>query len=107
MNIHSLTKPSTLTNVNAEENNDNQAEDAQFQQDEFTNPFCTPVREVVESSLRNIGNSNLYTFNQPQDSEYKGLYKLQSNTPPQFEREITEHSNSCKIPQKAQTIVFW
>ncbi|GJZ97878.1 uncharacterized mitochondrial protein-like protein [Tanacetum coccineum] len=29
-NIHSLTKPSTLTNVNAEENNDNQAEDAQF-----------------------------------------------------------------------------
>ncbi|GKD38670.1 hypothetical protein Tco_1258877 [Tanacetum coccineum] len=32
------TEPSTLTHVNAEENNDDQAE--------FTNPFCTPVQEV-------------------------------------------------------------
>ncbi|GJS92594.1 ribonuclease H-like domain-containing protein [Tanacetum coccineum] len=40
-NIHSSTKTSTPTNVNAEENNDNQAEDAQFQHDKFTNPFCT------------------------------------------------------------------
>ncbi|GKD60304.1 hypothetical protein Tco_1297813, partial [Tanacetum coccineum] len=29
-NIHSSTEPSTPTNVNVEENNDNQAEDAQF-----------------------------------------------------------------------------
>ncbi|GKA52109.1 hypothetical protein Tco_0745305, partial [Tanacetum coccineum] len=35
MNNLSSTKTKTLTNVNAEENNDNQAEDAQFQQDEF------------------------------------------------------------------------
>ncbi|GJX04370.1 hypothetical protein Tco_0190286 [Tanacetum coccineum] len=42
-NIQSSTKPTTPTNVNAEENNDNQAEDTQFQQDEFINPFCTPV----------------------------------------------------------------
>ncbi|GJX12315.1 retrovirus-related pol polyprotein from transposon TNT 1-94 [Tanacetum coccineum] len=70
-NIHSSTEPSTPTNVNAEENNDNQAKDAQFQQDEFTNPFCTPVQEVAESSSRNIGNSNMHTFNQPQDSEYR------------------------------------
>ncbi|GJT81727.1 retrovirus-related pol polyprotein from transposon TNT 1-94 [Tanacetum coccineum] len=70
-NIHSSTEPSTPTNVNVEENNDNQAEDAQFQHDEFTNPFCTPVREVAESSSRNISNSNLHTFNQPQDSEYR------------------------------------
>ncbi|GJS46100.1 retrovirus-related pol polyprotein from transposon TNT 1-94 [Tanacetum coccineum] len=46
-------------------------EDAQFQQDEFTNPFCTPLREVAESSSCNIGNSNLHTFNQPQDSKYR------------------------------------
>ncbi|GJR56709.1 retrovirus-related pol polyprotein from transposon TNT 1-94 [Tanacetum coccineum] len=65
------TEPSTPTNVNAEENNDNQAEDAQVQQDEFTNPFCIPIQDVVESSSRNIGNSNLHTFNQPQDSEYR------------------------------------
>ncbi|GJY19723.1 retrovirus-related pol polyprotein from transposon TNT 1-94 [Tanacetum coccineum] len=41
MNIQSSTEPTTPTNVNAEENNDNQAKDAQFQQDEFINPFCT------------------------------------------------------------------
>ncbi|GJY57666.1 retrovirus-related pol polyprotein from transposon TNT 1-94 [Tanacetum coccineum] len=47
-------EPTTPTNVNAKENNDNQAEDAQVQQDEFTKPFCTPIREVAESSSRNI-----------------------------------------------------
>ncbi|GKB78628.1 retrovirus-related pol polyprotein from transposon TNT 1-94, partial [Tanacetum coccineum] len=61
------TEPSTPTNVHAEENNDNQADT----QHEFTNPFCTPVQEVAESSSHNIGNSNLHTFNQPQDSEYR------------------------------------
>ncbi|GKD17447.1 retrovirus-related pol polyprotein from transposon TNT 1-94 [Tanacetum coccineum] len=64
-NIHLTLEPSTPTNVHAEENNDNQAED------EFTNPLCTPVREVVESSSHNIGNSNMHTFNQPHDSEYR------------------------------------
>ncbi|GKB13956.1 hypothetical protein Tco_0847879, partial [Tanacetum coccineum] len=43
MNIYSSTKPSTPTNVNAKENNDNQVEDAQVQQDEFTNPFYTLI----------------------------------------------------------------
>ncbi|GJZ56050.1 retrovirus-related pol polyprotein from transposon TNT 1-94, partial [Tanacetum coccineum] len=52
-NIHPTTIPSTPTNVNAEENNNDQAE--------FTNPFCT----------HNIGNSNVHTFNQPHDSEYR------------------------------------
>ncbi|GJY18359.1 hypothetical protein Tco_0389850 [Tanacetum coccineum] len=56
-------EPSTPTHVNAEENNNDQAE--------FTNPFCTPIQEVAESSSRNIGNSNMHTFNQPQDSEYR------------------------------------
>ncbi|GJU33180.1 retrovirus-related pol polyprotein from transposon TNT 1-94 [Tanacetum coccineum] len=62
-NIHPTTEQSTPTHVNAEENNNDQAE--------FTNPFCTPVQEVAESSSRNIGNSNMHTFNQPQDSEYR------------------------------------
>ncbi|GKD92415.1 retrovirus-related pol polyprotein from transposon TNT 1-94 [Tanacetum coccineum] len=47
-NIHPTSEPSTLTNAHAEENNDNQAED------EFTNPFTTPVLEVTESSSHNI-----------------------------------------------------
>ncbi|GJT27680.1 hypothetical protein Tco_0907955 [Tanacetum coccineum] len=62
-NTQPTSEPTTLTNVHAEENNDNQAE--------FTNPFCTPVQENVESSSRNIGTSNMHTFNQPQDSEYR------------------------------------
>ncbi|GJR00236.1 retrovirus-related pol polyprotein from transposon TNT 1-94 [Tanacetum coccineum] len=66
-NIQHTSEPSTPTNVHAEENNDNQAEDTEH---EFTNPFCIPVQEVSESSSRNIGYSNLHTFNQPQDSEY-------------------------------------
>ncbi|GKE04335.1 retrovirus-related pol polyprotein from transposon TNT 1-94, partial [Tanacetum coccineum] len=38
------TEPTTpTTNVHAEENNYNQAKDTQVQQDEFINPFCTPV----------------------------------------------------------------
>ncbi|GJR69315.1 retrovirus-related pol polyprotein from transposon TNT 1-94 [Tanacetum coccineum] len=63
MHIQPTSEPTTLTNVHAEENNDNQAE--------FTNPFCTPVQENAESSSRNIGTSNMHTFNQPQDSEYR------------------------------------
>ncbi|GJX63304.1 retrovirus-related pol polyprotein from transposon TNT 1-94 [Tanacetum coccineum] len=61
--IQPTSEPTTPTNVHAEENNDNQAE--------FTNPLCTPVQETAKSSSRNIGNSNVHTFNQPQDSEYR------------------------------------
>ncbi|GJU59979.1 retrovirus-related pol polyprotein from transposon TNT 1-94 [Tanacetum coccineum] len=41
-NNPSSIEPINPTNVNAEENNDNQADDTQFYQDEFINPFCTP-----------------------------------------------------------------
>ncbi|GJW61018.1 retrovirus-related pol polyprotein from transposon TNT 1-94 [Tanacetum coccineum] len=72
MNNPSSTEPTTPTiNVNVEETNDNQAEDTQFQQDEFINPFCTSVREIVESSSRNIDSSNMHTFYQPHHSEYQ------------------------------------
>ncbi|GJT39264.1 hypothetical protein Tco_0939129 [Tanacetum coccineum] len=48
--IEPITPP---TNVNAEENNIDQAKDARFKPYEFINPFCTPVQEVDESSSRN------------------------------------------------------
>nr|GEV41460.1 hypothetical protein [Tanacetum cinerariifolium] len=78
----STTAPSTHTNVHAEENNNDQAEEGgQFQDDEFTNPFCASTQEVAESSSHNIevdessshniGNSNAPPFNQPQVSEYR------------------------------------
>nr|GEU59382.1 reverse transcriptase domain-containing protein [Tanacetum cinerariifolium] len=53
-NIQPTSEPSTPTYVHAEENNNNQAEEEHLQDDEFTNPFCTPVQEVVESSSHNI-----------------------------------------------------
>ncbi|GKB26776.1 reverse transcriptase domain-containing protein [Tanacetum coccineum] len=63
MIIHPTIEPSTPIHVNAKENNNDQAE--------FINPFCTLIQEVAESSSRNIGNLNMHTFNQPQDSEYR------------------------------------
>ncbi|GJV63781.1 retrovirus-related pol polyprotein from transposon TNT 1-94 [Tanacetum coccineum] len=110
MNIHPTTEPSTPTNDHAEENNVNQAEDAQFQQDEFTNPFCTPVREVAESSSRNIGNSNLHTFNQPQDSEYRWtkdhpLTQVRGNPskPVQTRRQLTTDLEMCMFALTVST----
>ncbi|GJS48824.1 gag-pol polyprotein [Tanacetum coccineum] len=68
MNNLSSTKPTTLTtNVHAEENNDNQAEDTHIQQAKFINPICTSVRKLAESSSCNIDNSNMHTFYQPDD----------------------------------------
>nr|GEW95667.1 hypothetical protein [Tanacetum cinerariifolium] len=68
-NIPSPSASSTHTNVHAEENNNDQAEEGE--DDEFTKPFCAPTQEEVESSSHNIGNSNVPTFNQPQVSEYR------------------------------------
>ncbi|GJZ09875.1 hypothetical protein Tco_0544158 [Tanacetum coccineum] len=66
MNIHPTTEPTTLTTtIHVEENNDNQAEDVDFKPYKFVNPLCTPVQELDESSLRNVDNSNMHTFNQP------------------------------------------
>nr|GEV93230.1 retrovirus-related Pol polyprotein from transposon TNT 1-94 [Tanacetum cinerariifolium] len=67
-NIPSTPAPSTHTNVHVEENNNDQAEEGgQLQDDEFTNPFCTPTQEEAEFSTHNIGNSNVPTFNQPKE----------------------------------------
>ncbi|GKD74751.1 integrase, catalytic region, zinc finger, CCHC-type containing protein [Tanacetum coccineum] len=70
-NVQPTTKSITpTTNVQAEENNTNQV-DAQFIPYEFFNPFCIPVQEVVESSSRNVDNSNMHTFYQRHQSDYR------------------------------------
>nr|GFB23128.1 hypothetical protein [Tanacetum cinerariifolium] len=70
-NIQSTSAPSTHTNVHAEENNNDQAEEGEHvPDDEFTNPSCAPAQEEAESSSHNICNANVPTFNQPQVSEY-------------------------------------
>nr|GEU32566.1 hypothetical protein [Tanacetum cinerariifolium] len=71
-NVQSTSAPTTHTNVHAEENNNDQAEEGeQIQDDEFTNAFCASAQEVVKSSSHNICNLNVPTFNQPQVSEYR------------------------------------
>nr|GEV99736.1 hypothetical protein [Tanacetum cinerariifolium] len=71
-NIQSTSASSTHTNLHAEENHNDQAEEGeQLQDDEFTNPLCAPTQEVAESSSHNIGNSDVPTFNQPHVFEYR------------------------------------
>ncbi|GJV09572.1 retrovirus-related pol polyprotein from transposon TNT 1-94 [Tanacetum coccineum] len=93
-NILPTSEPSTPTNAHAEENNVDQAE--------FTNPFCTPVQEIAESSSRNSGNSNVHTFNQPQNSEYRWtkdhpLTQVRGNPskPVQTRRQLATDPEMC------------
>ncbi|GJX29626.1 retrovirus-related pol polyprotein from transposon TNT 1-94 [Tanacetum coccineum] len=46
----------------AEENNNDQAPNASFQEAEFINPFCTQIQEIGESSSRNIDNTDVHSF---------------------------------------------
>ncbi|GJY57669.1 retrovirus-related pol polyprotein from transposon TNT 1-94 [Tanacetum coccineum] len=56
-NIQSSIEPTTPTiNVNAEDNNDNLAADTQFQQDEFINPFCTSLRDMLRKRVLTLRN---------------------------------------------------
>nr|GEY68373.1 retrovirus-related Pol polyprotein from transposon TNT 1-94 [Tanacetum cinerariifolium] len=71
-NVQSTSASSPHTNVHAEENNNDQAEEGeQIQDDEFTNPLCAPAQEEVESSSHNIVNSNVPNFNQQDVSKYR------------------------------------
>ncbi|GJT37506.1 retrovirus-related pol polyprotein from transposon TNT 1-94 [Tanacetum coccineum] len=103
-NIQPTSEPSTPTNVHAEENNDHQAEA------EFTNPFCTPVHEVAESSSRNIGTSNVNTFNQPQNSKYRWTkehpftqFRGDPSKPVQTRRKLTTDPEMCMFALTVST----
>ncbi|GKG43497.1 hypothetical protein Tco_0480181, partial [Tanacetum coccineum] len=95
-------------NVYVEENNDYQGADTQH---EFTSPFCTPIQEVAESSSRNIGNSNMHTFNQPQDSDkYRWtkdhlLTQVCGNPfkPMQTRRQLTTNPEMCMFALTVST----
>ncbi|GJY65886.1 retrovirus-related pol polyprotein from transposon TNT 1-94 [Tanacetum coccineum] len=60
----------TLTHVHAERNNNDQAANESSQQDEFINPLCTLIQDMVESSSRNIDNINMHSF-QLQSYDYR------------------------------------
>ncbi|GJX07496.1 retrovirus-related pol polyprotein from transposon TNT 1-94 [Tanacetum coccineum] len=64
--------------------------------------YCTPVQEIAESSSRNIGNSNVHTFNQPQNSEYRWtkshpLTQVRGNPskPVQTRRQLATDPEMC------------
>ncbi|GJU23656.1 hypothetical protein Tco_1156998 [Tanacetum coccineum] len=62
---------SPTSNVNAEENNNDQAADAQIDEHKYYNIFSTLVREEAESSTRNVDNSNMHTFYQCHQSDHR------------------------------------
>ncbi|GKF72093.1 hypothetical protein Tco_0208207 [Tanacetum coccineum] len=49
------------THGHAEDNNNDQASNASFQEAEFINPFCTRVQEIGEPSSCNIDNTDVHS----------------------------------------------
>ncbi|GKA34691.1 retrovirus-related pol polyprotein from transposon TNT 1-94 [Tanacetum coccineum] len=80
------------TNVNAEENNNDQAADAQIDENEFYSIFSTSVREEAESSTRYVDNSNMHTFYQPKGyAQEEGINLGESFAP------VTASLRSCRF----------
>ncbi|GJZ76663.1 retrovirus-related pol polyprotein from transposon TNT 1-94 [Tanacetum coccineum] len=102
--IQPTSELTTLTNVHAEENNDNQAE--------FTNPFYYHRYKKCWSSHANIGTSNMHTLNQLtiQDSEYRWtkdhpLTQVRGNPskPVQTRRQLATDPEMCMFALTVST----
>ncbi|GJR06866.1 retrovirus-related pol polyprotein from transposon TNT 1-94 [Tanacetum coccineum] len=91
----------TPTHGQAEENNNDQAPNASFQEAEFINPFCTWVQEIGEPSSRNIDNTDVHSF-QPQSHDYRWtrdhpLEQVRGNPtmPVQTRRQLATDPEMC------------
>ncbi|GJR12816.1 retrovirus-related pol polyprotein from transposon TNT 1-94 [Tanacetum coccineum] len=89
------------THDQAEENNNDQAPNASFQEAEFVNPFCTWVQEIGESSSRNIDNTDVHSF-QPQSHDFRWtrdhpLEQVRGNPtmPVQTRRQLATDPEMC------------
>ncbi|GJX75461.1 hypothetical protein Tco_0314056 [Tanacetum coccineum] len=89
------------THDQAEDNNNDQAPNASFQEAEFINPFCTRVQEIGESSSRNIDNTDVHSF-QPQSHDYRWtrdhpLEQVRGNPsmPVQTRRQLATDPEMC------------
>ncbi|GJW30847.1 retrovirus-related pol polyprotein from transposon TNT 1-94 [Tanacetum coccineum] len=85
----------------AEENNNDQAPNASFQEAEFVNPFCTRVQEIGESSSRDIDNTDVHSF-QPQSHDFRWtrdhpLEQVRGNPtmPVQTRRQLATDPEMC------------
>ncbi|GJU94337.1 retrovirus-related pol polyprotein from transposon TNT 1-94 [Tanacetum coccineum] len=89
------------THDQAEENNNDQAPNASFQEAEFVNPFCTRVQEIGESSSHNIDNTDVHSF-QPQSHDFRWtrdhpLEQVRGNPsmPVQTRRQLATDPEMC------------
>ncbi|GJU43052.1 retrovirus-related pol polyprotein from transposon TNT 1-94 [Tanacetum coccineum] len=96
----------------AEDNNNDQAPNASFQEDEFINPFCTRVQETGESSSRNIDNTDVHSF-QPQSHDYRWtrdhpLEQVRGNPtmPVQTRRQLATDPEMCMFALTEEGIDF-
>ncbi|GJZ25734.1 putative reverse transcriptase domain-containing protein, partial [Tanacetum coccineum] len=71
LDIQTTPEPTTQEQTNNVDGNIYQAEHAQFEEDEFMNPFGTSLHEVGESSSHHVDPSNMHTFYQRYPSEYR------------------------------------
>ncbi|GJW41080.1 retrovirus-related pol polyprotein from transposon TNT 1-94 [Tanacetum coccineum] len=90
-----------LAHGHAEDNNNDQALNASFQEAEFIKPFCTRVQEIGEPSSRNIDNTDVYSF-QPQIHDYRWtkdhpLEQVRGNPtmPVQTRRQLATDPEMC------------
>nr|GEY17033.1 hypothetical protein [Tanacetum cinerariifolium] len=75
-NIQPTSTPSTLKYVHAKENSNDQVEEEHLPYDEFTNPFCEPAQEFVESSSHNIAQKSFPIYQMDVKTEFlNGLLK--------------------------------
>ncbi|GJR66477.1 retrovirus-related pol polyprotein from transposon TNT 1-94 [Tanacetum coccineum] len=95
----------------AEENNNDQAPNASFQEDEFINPFCTRVQEIGESSSRTIDNTDVHSF-QPQSHDYRWtrdhpLEQVRGNPtmPVQTRRQLATDPEMCMFALTAKMVI--
>ncbi|GJT85304.1 hypothetical protein Tco_1067021 [Tanacetum coccineum] len=91
----------TPTHSQAEENKNDQAPNASFQEAEFINPFCTRVQEIGEPSSRNIDNIDVHSF-QSQSHDYRWtrdhpLEQVRGNPtmPVQTRRQLATDPEMC------------
>nr|GEU80962.1 hypothetical protein [Tanacetum cinerariifolium] len=68
-----VSKSSDVSAAAAPNQSEMNLEDAQVEDDEFVNIFCTPVQDRGETSSRHVDSSNMHTFYQRHPSEHRWM----------------------------------
>ncbi|GKC54692.1 hypothetical protein Tco_1077437 [Tanacetum coccineum] len=99
------------THGQAEENNNDQAPNASFQEAEFVNPFCTRVQEIGESSLTHIDKTQMVQSFQPQSHHFRWTKIIpfrtsfvESNQALKQERQLTTDPEMCMFAATGENV---